>query len=199
MCSSDLARDKGIVVQSKRNRVALTRFYRLHEHLRVYKFKKLPQPLRFFNAIYEEMIKQGKGFLLEAWNKNNLIASWLILSHYETLYYKMGASDPNHLHLRPNDLLFRSLMQYGSDHGFKTIDLGFSGASKSYEGLIRFKSKEGGDKTPIYRVERYPNDFDMNLLAKRTGYLTHLTKKAIDSNDLALIKETSEQHYGEFA
>jgi len=189
----------GLTVQINRDKNALQGFYQLHEHLRVNKFKKLPQPFGFFTNIHHELIEHEKGFLLEAWNKSNLIASWLILSHHETLYYKMGASDPDHLHLRPNDLLFRSLMQYGSDNGFKTIDLGFSGAAKSYEGLIRFKSKEGGDKTPIYRVERYPENFDMNLLAKRTEYLTGLTKKAIDSNDLAFIKETSERHYGEFA
>jgi len=189
----------GLTVQINRDRNALKGFYKLHEHLRVYKFKKLPQPFGFFTNIYHEFIKQEKGFLLEAWNKSSLIASWLILSHHETLYYKMGASDPNHLHLRPNDLLFRSLMQYGSDHGFKTIDLGFSGAAKSYEGLIRFKNKEGGVKTPIYRIERYPKNFNFDIVQQKSEYLTKLTTTALESESFSVIRKTSDEHYGEFA
>ena len=115
-------------------------FYNLHEKLRITKFKKLPQPFHFFTNIYDEFFASNHGFLLEAWDKDVLVASWVILVHGQTLYYKLGASHPRYLHLRPNDLLFRSLMQYGSEHEFQTIDLGFSGATKSYEGLIRFKS-----------------------------------------------------------
>jgi lipid II:glycine glycyltransferase (peptidoglycan interpeptide bridge formation enzyme) len=174
-------------------------FYKLHEHLRINKFKKLPQPYIFFIHLYEEFIINRRGFLLEAWNKSELIASWVILIHNKTLFYKMGASNPSQLHLRPNDLLFRSLMQYCSDNGFQTVDLGFSGTAKSYEGLIRFKSKEGGEKLPIYKIEYFPPGFDMSLIIKKTNYLNETTRKAIGSNDLSVIKEVSEKHYGEFA
>jgi hypothetical protein len=189
----------GLAVKINTSANGLENFYRLHEQLRIKKFNKLPQPIRFFSAIHDEFIRKNKGFLLEAWDKSNLIASWLILEHKKTLYYKFGASDIKHLYLRPNDLLFRSLMQYGSDKGFKTIDLGFSGATKSYEGLIRFKSKEGGVKIPIYRVERYPEDFDYNVLKRKSEYLSKITQTALESKDLSVIRKTSDEHYGEFA
>lgn len=189
----------GLVVRINKNEEALRDFYTLHEQLRINKFKKLPQPYKFFTAIYDNFIKTGSGFILEAWNSDKLIASWVILSYHDTLYYKLGASDPNYLHLRPNDLLFRSLMQYGSDNKFKTIDLGFSGAAKSYEGLIRFKSKEGGDKTPIYRVEYYPEIFPEENLKRKTKFKQEITKNALASNDLNVIRETSNRFYHKFA
>jgi len=189
----------GLAVKINKTYEGLENFYRLHEQLRIKKFKKLPQPKRFFSAIYDEFIKHNKGFLLEAWDKNKLIASWVILEHGQILYYKFGASDLVHLSLRPNDLLFRSLMQYGSDKGFKTIDLGFSGATKSYEGLIRFKSKEGGVKTPIYRIERYPENFNYNILNQKSEYLTKITTAALETKSISIIRKTSDEHYGEFA
>jgi len=189
----------GLSVRINKNYDGISGFYLLHENLRINKFKKLPQPFRFFNAIYNEFIVKDKGFFLEAWNKDILIASWFILIHNHVLYYKFGASHPDYLHLRPNDLLFRSLMQYGSDNHFKTIDLGFSGATKSYEGLIRFKKKEGGIQIPIYRIERYPKNFDFSLIEKRNAALKKTTEKALASGKLSVIRETSNRYYGEFA
>jgi len=193
------ARNYGLTVRISNDFESVRTFYKLHEYLRINKFSKLPQPFIFFTYLYEGFIANRRGFLLEAWNKSELIASWVILIHNKILFYKMGASNPGQLYLRPNDLLFRSLMQYGSDNGFQTVDLGFSGAAKSYEGLIRFKSKEGGEKLPIYKIEYFPPDFDMSLIKNKNNYLYEMTRKAVSSNDLSVIKEVSEKHYGEFA
>ena len=189
----------GLAVKISSSLESLNRFYILHEQLRINKFNKLPQPFRFFTNIYNEFVAQKKGFLLEVWNKDILIASWLILKHRDILYYKMGASIPEYLKLRPNDLLFRSLMQYGSDQGFKIIDLGYSGATKSYEGLIRFKKKEGGEMIPIFHLEYFPENFKKTYLQKKTNYLTSITKKAIDTNNIEIIRKTSNNNYHKFA
>jgi len=189
----------GISVKISRNHASLTGLYKLHEQLRINKFKKLPQPFTFFANIYNEFMLKGKGFFLEAWDKDKLIASWVILTHQDTLYYKLGASDLSSLSLRPNDLLFRSLMQIGSDRKFKTIDLGFSGATKSYEGLIRFKSKEGGQKTPIFHLEYFPDSIHDVVLKKKADYLHSITKKALDSHDIHTIRTISNENYFRFA
>jgi hypothetical protein len=189
----------GLAVKINKSLSGMEDFYKLHEQLRINKFNKLPQPIRFFTNIYHEFIKTGKGFLLEAWDKNKLIASWVILEHAKTLYYKFGASDINSLNLRPNDLLFRSLMQYGSDNGFKVIDLGFSGATKSYEGLIRFKSKEGGDKTPVYRIDTFPEDFDPSFVDNKSKYMQSIIKDALNTGLTTAIREASNKYYGKFA
>ncbi len=193
------ALNNGLIAKISTSLDSLTGFYELHEQLRINKFYRLPQPVRFFTAIYNGFLCKEKGFLLEAWYKDTLLASWFILKHRDTLYYKFGASNSNYLHMRPNDLLFRSLMQYGSDKGFKTVDLGYSGATKSYEGLIRFKSKEGGEKIPIYHLEYFPENLSATLLNKKTNYLNSITKKAIDSKDINIIRKTSDEFYGRFA
>lgn len=189
----------GLAVKVSASLDSLTGFYKLHEQLRINKFKKLPQPFHFFTNIFNELIIKKKGFFLEAWNKDILIASWLILENNDILYYKFGASDLHSLNLRPNDLLFRSLMQIGNDREFQTVDLGFSGASKEYEGLIRFKSKEGGQKIPIFHLEYFPEGFDKTLMRTRTNYLKNITEKAIDSNDINVIIQTSNHDYHRFA
>jgi hypothetical protein len=108
----------GLAVKISNSLDSLNGFYNLHEQLRINKFNKLPQPFRFFTNIHKEFIAKENGFMLEAWNKNILVASWVIIKHKDILYYKLGASSSEYLHLRPNDLLFRPLMQYGSDKGF---------------------------------------------------------------------------------
>jgi len=193
------ALNNGLAVKISTSVDSLDGFYQLHEQLRINKFSKLPQPYRFFTNIHKEYIANKKGFLLEAWNKDILIASWVILEYNNILYYKLGASNSKYLQLRPNDLLFRSLMQYGSDQGFKTIDLGYSGATKSYEGLVRFKSKEGGKIMPIFHLEHFPENFDFSLLNKKTNYLSSITNKAIGSKDIEIIRQISNNNYHKFA
>lgn len=189
----------GLTVKHSNNSDSLNNFYKLHEQLRIRKFHKLPQPFQFFTILYEEFIASNQGFFLEAWNKDILIASWVILIHEKTLYYKLGASDLNYLRLRPNDLLLRHLMQYGHDNGFKTVDLGFSGATKSYEGLIRFKNKEGGEKAPIFRIEYYPEKFNEQLLIDKIQSHQDITNRALASGNLNIIRETSNRFYHNFA
>ncbi|MDP2722165.1 MAG: GNAT family N-acetyltransferase [Bacteroidales bacterium] len=189
----------GLAVHISHDSQSILDFYLLHEQLRIHKFNKLPQPIQFFNHIHEIFLTNRKGFLIEAWSKDRIIASWLILIQGKTLYYKFGASNPEDLKLRPNDLLFRSLMQYGSDNGYSTIDLGFSGSGKSYEGLIRFKSKEGGDKIPIYKVEHFPPGFDETRQNEKTNYLNLIAEQAIGSHDLNVIRQASDHYYHLFS
>lgn len=123
----------------------------------------------------------------------------MILENNNVLYYKFGSSISYYLQLRPNDLLYRTLIQYGSDNGFNTIDLGFSGTAKTYEGLIRFKSKESGDKTPIYKIEHIPTGVSIDIINKKINCLDIIVKKTIDSNNIDLIREISKLHYHKFA
>ena len=189
----------GIEIKVSNEKSSVEKFYAIHEQLRINKFNKLPQPKRFFNAIYSSFIDNDSGFFLEAWHKEKLLASWLILKHNETLYYKFGASDLRYLNMRPNDLLFRTLMQYGSENGFKTVDLGFSGASKSYEGLLRFKRKEGGEKLNFYHLEYFPAGFDKSRLEEKRRFLTKITREAVASGNLSEIRKISDIYYEKFA
>ena len=188
----------GLSVHIRQTFDGVNDFYLLHEQLRINKFHKLPQPRSFFENIFKVFIAKNNGFFLEAWLKDKLLASWMILEYNDILYYKFGASDLNNLHLRPNDLLFRSLMQLASDKQIREIDLGFSGASKSYEGLLKFKKKEGGISLPIYNYEYYPNDETRNAIKQKANHLSEIISRAIGSGNLDFIRQTSEKYYPEF-
>jgi len=73
-----------------------------------------------------------------------ILASVVILQHKKVLYYKFGASDKDGLSLRPNDLIFRELIDYAHKNGIHQVDLGLSGTGDSYKGLVRFKEGLGG-------------------------------------------------------
>ncbi len=190
--------NQGVEININQDINSIDAFYQLHEQLRINKFRKLPQPLLFFKNIYNRLISTKKGFFLEAKLHGEVIASWLIIKYDKVLYYKFGASNKNYLRYRPNDLLFRSLMQYARDNGFKKVDLGFSGASKVYEGLIRFKSKEGGLKTPIFQMEYYPENFDFVKYGEYKDRLRKITEDAIEQGDINKIRTISNNMYGQF-
>lgn len=78
------------------------------------------------------------------------------------------------------------------------MDLGYSGAAKSYEGLIRFKSKEGGDKIPLYHIEYFPPGFDKGLMEKKRQFLTTITQKALASGNRLEMRKVSNAYYGWF-
>jgi hypothetical protein len=82
---------------------------------------------------------------------------------------------------------------------FKTIDLGYSGATKSYEGLRRFKSKEGGEMMSIFHLEYFPKYFDVTLLINKTNHLNNITKMAIGSKNIEIIRQASDNNYHKFA
>ena len=55
----------------------------------------------------------------------------------DELTYKFNASDPDFLHLRPNNLLLWRAMHLGAEAGCRTLDLGR--CEEDNEGLRRFK------------------------------------------------------------
>lgn len=77
------------------------------------------------------------------------VAHALLLASGPTLLYHLGCSDPSSLDLRPNQLLFDSVVRFGRDRGFHTFHLG--GGSPS---LRRFKAGMGSDTVPYYVVRR---------------------------------------------
>lgn len=138
------AKKTGVSVKIKRDSIALSDFYRLYSALRLNKFNSIPQPFDFFKSVYDEFIAKKNGFIVEATFEGKAIASIVVLEYKKVLYYKFGASDEEHLDLRPNNLLFDKLIRYAYNEGFKEIDLGLSGTGDSYKGLVRFKESMGG-------------------------------------------------------
>lgn len=146
---------------------AITTFYEIYKQLRFSKFNSIPQPISFFRNIHSAFIEKGNGYVYEAVFHDQVIASMIILISANKAYYKFGCSDPEQLHLKPNNLLFHQVIEDCKKNGWENLDLGLSGTSEAYAGLRRWKRDLGGIEYPItyYRNEN-ADISDTNLQRK---------------------------------
>jgi predicted N-acyltransferase len=142
-------------------------FYRLHVETR--RQQGVPvQPWRFFDLLGKRLLAEDLGFVLLAYHQEEVVAGMVLLGWGQTLIYKYGASLSDRLHLRPNDLLFYTALQYGVEHGYQVFDFGRTDLSNT--GLRRFKSGWGAEEKPLTystfseKMHRPANNRMMTLL-----------------------------------
>ena len=169
------AKKNDVQVSLRYDREAVDRFYGLHAKLRQKKFHSLAQPRSFFHAVHQEYLEGQEGFVLEATRNEVLLASMIVLQHEQILYYKFGASEMEALDFRPNNLLFWHLLSWAREHGYQQVDLGLSGTSEAYQGLVRFKEAMGGVAHPIKYFRKDPPGFDHLREASFKKLLSELT------------------------
>lgn len=132
------AEKQRVFVRSTTEYNDLKQFYRLNVETRR-KLGTLPQPFRFFQAVYHHLMATGNGFLLAADAEGKMVAGVLYLLFRDTCTYKFNASSTAYLHLRPNHLLILKGMEIASERGLKYFDFGRS--EPENEGLRRFKDQ----------------------------------------------------------
>ena len=93
----------------------MQRFYRVH--LLTRRRLDVPvQPLRLLRAVWRHMVESGPGFLALACTSDGTpVAGWTFLVHRQTLICKYGASDAPDWELKPNHLLFWSVIERASE------------------------------------------------------------------------------------
>ena len=179
---------------------AMDRFYELHSRLRKKKFHSVPQPPSFFRAIHHEYISPRAGFVLEATCNEQLLAAMIVLVHNRVSYYKFGASEVDRLELRPNNLLFWHLLLCAREQGCEQVDLGLSGASESYAGLVQFKEGLGGVSAPIRYFRKDPPGFEPRKEDEFKKLLSELTSLFVDeSTNLKTTQKAGQILYRYFA
>ena len=122
-------------------------FYSLHLQTRHRQGVPI-QPYHFFELLHKNLIDQGLGFVLLAYEKEQCLAGAVFLHWNHTLTYKYGASRPDDLYLRPNHLIFWHAIQWGCNNGYTKLDLGRSSIENM--GLRNFKSRWGAQETPLF-------------------------------------------------
>jgi len=130
------AEREGLTVRLASDIDSMHAFYRLMVLTRR-KHGLLPQPKSFFQNLHQHMFESGAGYLLLAEYEGRPVAGDLLLRFRDELVYKFNASDPDFLHLRPNNLLLWNAMLTGAALGCRTLDLGR--CDEENEGLRRFK------------------------------------------------------------
>lgn len=137
---------RGVYIEISNKPEHLKAFYRLHIETR-HKQGVPVQPWRFFDLIGKILLEKDLGFVFLAYIQEKIIAGMVLLCWGQTLTYKYGASSLDSLYLHPNDLLFRTAIEWGSKHGFKVFDFGRTDMNNG--GLRAFKSGWGAEETPL--------------------------------------------------
>ena len=97
-------------------------------------------PIDLFYKIFDLLIPESADILFVKY-ENKPIAGIVMIYSEETAYYFHGGSSSEHLHLRPNDLLFHHAIKIAKEKGKFYFD--FLGSDKGLSSLIQFKDKWG--------------------------------------------------------
>lgn len=147
--------EKNGVVVRRCEKKELRKFYDLHLNIRKKKYKIFPQPYRFFEMIWDEMIAKGNGVLLGAYSPaGEFIGGNIYLMCGDTFYYKFNTSSLTNLKYRPNNLLFWEGIKYAKALRCNWLDLGSSGSEQ--KGLILFKEHTGAQPLEITHLGYEP-------------------------------------------
>jgi len=147
------AEREGLSVREASSLDDMREFYRLTVLTRK-KHGLLPQPWRFFANIHKHMIATGAGHLLLADFEGRPVAGDLLLRFRDQMVYKFNASDPQFLHLRPNNVLLWQAIQLSASLGCRSLDLGRCDTDN--EGLRRFKRLWGSDEKTLRYYSHAP-------------------------------------------
>jgi Acetyltransferase (GNAT) domain len=145
------AEKSGVTTRVSRTVEAIRAYHDLHCRTRR-KHGVPPQSLRFFENIFEHVIKPGSGFVMEAVHDGQLIAAGVFLHFGQKSLYKFGASEESRLHLRANDLVMWEAMKTCAALGCRTFSMGRTDPDNA--GLRRFKSGFGATERTI-RYQRF--------------------------------------------
>jgi hypothetical protein len=125
----------------------LAEFYKLHLITR--RRKGVPvQPWHFFNHIGEDLLRKNLGFIMLAYQEERCLAAAIFLNWNKTMTYKFGASNPEDLNLRPNDLIFWNAIRWGCENGYSILDFGRTDIENI--GLRDYKSRWGANESELY-------------------------------------------------
>jgi hypothetical protein len=138
---------EGLTYEISDDTDAILDFYRLHVLTR----KKLGHPVEpfdFFTCFYNEIIKTGMGYIVSVKKDGLTLSSGLFAGFNKTLTYKFGASNPDYLNHRPNNLMLWGALLEAQKRNFKIFDMGRT--DKDNEGLRRFKLSWGCRETLLH-------------------------------------------------
>jgi hypothetical protein len=148
---------RGLVVRAC-TRLELETFFSIHVRLRKFKYGIFAQPWPFFEAVWDEFIAKGNGFLLGAFDPaGKMVGGTLFLICGNTLYYKINTSSQDALEYRSNNCLLWEGIRLAKERGLEFVDLGSSGFTQ--DGLIAFKDATGARRMEIVHIGYHPEGY----------------------------------------
>lgn len=158
---------KGVTVEVSDTLDSVREFHRLNLLTRK-RHGLPPQPLHFFEKVYEHIISRNLGIVVLASHENNIVAGAVFFNLGKKAVFKFGASDKNFHHLRPNNLVMWEAIKWCSQNGYESLCFGRTEAGN--EGLRRFKAGWGAKE----KIEKY---YKYSLNKKKFVKDSHEIKK----------------------
>jgi hypothetical protein len=163
------AGDEGITVALERSGAAMAAYYRLHCGTRRHHGLP-PQSWSFFSRIHEHVVAPGHGFVALAHYQGRAVAGAVFFNFRDQAIYKFGASNRDHLSLRPNNLVMWEAIRWCCRSGIRTFNFGRT--EPGNEGLLQFKRGWGAveQKLNYYRYDLKAGAFTAGAAGPRTSY-----------------------------
>lgn len=112
-----------------------------------------PRPYRFFRALWSSLNPLGAIKLLLAEREKDeqvrLVAGSILLQFGQTAFYAFTGCAPEDFALHPHDILQIEAIRGACRAGFRWYD--FGEVTEDHEALAQFKTKWGGNPTPLFR------------------------------------------------
>lgn len=102
----------------------------------------LPQPRRFFQAIFRHLVEPGLGYILLAEREGQVLAALLCLRHKDVTLDKYALNDSRLREYRGSHVVMWRAIEMELERGARWYDMGRSDARA--ESLHRFKAQWGG-------------------------------------------------------
>jgi CelD/BcsL family acetyltransferase involved in cellulose biosynthesis len=118
---------------------SVVEFHRMHVELRRSKYQMLAQPLGLFEALWNRFPTEDRCIVNVRTADNEAIASAVLFRWCDVVYFKFSASNQATLSMRPNHLLYRSVIAHACDTGARLVDWGLS--DNDQPGLLHFKGQ----------------------------------------------------------
>jgi hypothetical protein len=135
-----VAQRRGVSLDISSKPAQLEAFYQLHCLNR--RRHGLPtQSWKFFQALYDKLIRQGYGFIITAEHEHTCVAGGIFLYWNNHLIEKYSAVNSLGRHLLAMDLILWQAICWGCEHFMSNLDLGRSDIGD--EGLREYKLRWG--------------------------------------------------------
>jgi lipid II:glycine glycyltransferase (peptidoglycan interpeptide bridge formation enzyme) len=134
------ALESDLTFERIKDRKKVDQFYQLYLESMERNKALAKYPIGLFYAIFDLLIPESAEVFFVK-HRSQPVAGIVVIHSEETAYYLHGGSSTEHLHLRPNDLLFHNAIKAAKEMGKYLFD--FLGSDKELSSLIQFKDKWG--------------------------------------------------------
>ncbi|MDG5467432.1 peptidoglycan bridge formation glycyltransferase FemA/FemB family protein [Deltaproteobacteria bacterium IMCC39524] len=149
---------EGVEIEIRHDMESVDEFYHLNSITR--KRHGIPsQPYRFFENLYKYVISDGKGIIVTAKKRGEVVAGSIYFLFGKSAIYKYGASKKEEGYLRANNLVMWEAIKWLSKRNYTSLSLGRT--EKNNAGLVRYKNGWAPEQKSIsyYRYKIKDNKF----------------------------------------